>query len=102
MRILNLLLLLLLFSACAERRVLDAIPPGQVPDSTIMATLYEEVKTPHKYGIVLREEGKKLDCPSVFRYEDKWYMIYIVFDGTGYETAIASSEDLLHWKKLHA
>jgi len=96
----NILFLFLLLSACAGRKVLDAGTPGPVPDSTTMANLYEEVKTPHKYGIVLREEGKKLDCPGVFRYEDKWYMIYIVFDGTGYETAIASSEDLLHWQKL--
>jgi predicted GH43/DUF377 family glycosyl hydrolase len=27
-------------------------------------------------------------------------MTYIIFDGTGYETALAESRDLLHWKKL--
>ena len=73
---------------------------GPVPDSMLMAEIYEQVKTPYKYGVVLKEEGKKLDCPSVFRYGNKWYMTYIVFDGTGYESALAESVDLFHWKKL--
>jgi predicted GH43/DUF377 family glycosyl hydrolase len=65
-----------------------------------MANIYEAVKSPYKFGVVLKEEGKKLDCPAVFRHEGKWYMIYIIFDGTGYETAIAESPDLVSWKKL--
>jgi predicted GH43/DUF377 family glycosyl hydrolase len=34
----------------------------------------------------------------VFRYKSTWYMTYIVFDGRGYETWLAESSDLLHWK----
>jgi len=97
---LHILFFLPLILACSERKVIEARAPGQLPDSVTMANLYEEVKTPHKYGIVLREEGNNVDCPSVFRYEDRWYMTYIIFGGTGYETAIAVSDDLLNWEKL--
>ena len=65
-----------------------------------MRAIYEEVKTPFKYGVILApEEGKMLDNPNVFRHGDKWYMLYIVFDRLGYETHLAESDDLLHWTK---
>ena len=67
----------------------------------VMQTIYQEVKTPYKYGIVLHgEDGKKIDCPSIFRYRDNWYMVYIIFNENGYETALAKSDDLLNWEKL--
>jgi predicted GH43/DUF377 family glycosyl hydrolase len=71
----------------------------QVPDS-IMQQIYHEVKTPYKYGLVLvpENDSKKIDCPSVFRQGESWYMTYLVFDGRGYETWLAQSNDLLHWK----
>lgn len=64
-----------------------------------MKQVYEEVKTPFKYGIVLAapDSAKKADSPTVFRLNGKWYMTYIIFDGIGYETWIAESDDLLHW-----
>lgn len=67
-----------------------------------MQRIYEEVKTPYKYGMVVvpEDDGRKIDCPSVFRQGDKWYMSYIQFDGRGYETWIAASKDLLHWQTL--
>ncbi|MHC4060819.1 MAG: hypothetical protein ACYSR6_04295 [Planctomycetota bacterium] len=72
----------------------------EVPEET-MKRIYEEVKTAYKYGIIIRGEGgKKVDCPSVFRHADKWYLVYIIFDGNGYETAIAESNDLLQWGTL--
>ena len=89
-----------LLSACSERKVLEVGEAGPVPDSLEMAGLYEEIKSPFKFGVVLKEEGKKVDCPSVFRHKDRWYMSYIIFDGTGYETSLAVSDDLLHWEKL--
>ena len=95
-----LLLFLLICLGCNERKVIEANPPGPLPDSAIMANLYEEVKTPYKYGIVLQEKGNRVDCPSVFQHENRWYMTYIIFNGTGYETAIAVSDDLLNWEKL--
>lgn len=67
----------------------------------ILRRVYEQVKTPHKYGVVLKgKPGTKVDSPSIFRYEDRWYMMYIIYDGQGYETAVARSKDLLHWKPL--
>jgi predicted GH43/DUF377 family glycosyl hydrolase len=65
-----------------------------------MQELYDEIKTPYKYGlaVVPVSDAQKLDCPSVFREGNKWYMTYIVFDGKGYETWLAESNDLLSWK----
>lgn len=71
----------------------------EVPNS-VMQQIYNEVKTPYKYGLVLTPENdsKKIDCPSVFRKGRRWYMTYLVFDGRGYETWLAQSNDLLHWQ----
>jgi predicted GH43/DUF377 family glycosyl hydrolase len=67
-----------------------------------MQQVYEEVKTPYKYGIVIRgEEGQLVDCASVFRQNKLWYMVYVGnTNKIGYETFLASSKDLLHWNKL--
>lgn len=72
------------------------IPAGR------MQQVYEEVKTPFKYGIVIRgEEGQLVDCASIFRKNRKWYMVYVGnTNKIGYETYLASSKDLLHWEKL--
>ncbi|MHC4167278.1 MAG: glycoside hydrolase family protein [Planctomycetota bacterium] len=83
------------------RRVITAKSQAEIVSPETMQRIYEEVKTPYKYGIILKgEEGRKVDCPSVFRWNDRWYMMYIIFDGTGYETAIAESNDLLNFKPL--
>ena len=66
-----------------------------------MWAIYEEVKTPYKYGIVIpAPEGKMVDCPTVFRHGDRWYMVYIQLenDPAGYTTRLAVSDDLLHWQ----
>ena len=67
-----------------------------------MQKVYDEVKTPYKYGLVVigDDSTKKTDCPTVFRYNNTWYMSYIIFDGKGYETWLAQSDDLLQWKTL--
>ncbi|MBR4259850.1 MAG: glycosylase [Kiritimatiellae bacterium] len=66
-----------------------------------MRAVYEEVKTPFKAGLALRpEEGEMLDNPMVFRHGDSWYMMFIRFDGKGYETHLAKSSDLLSWTRL--
>lgn len=93
----------LILFACGENVRMTAgttaVNMDIVPDE--MQKIYEEIKTPYKYGIVLEpSEGKMLDNPNVFRYGDAWYMMYIVFDNMGYETWLAKSADLLHWKTL--
>ena len=68
-----------------------------------MQAIYDEVKTPFKYGIVIEPPpGKKVDCPNVFRHGDKWCMMYVQLekDPQGYTTQLAESDDLLHWKPL--
>lgn len=66
----------------------------------IMQGIYEEIKTPYKYGVVLKEPDslKMVDSPTVFRVDSIWYMTYIVYDGRGYETWLAESKNLLDWK----
>ncbi|NCI48193.1 glycoside hydrolase family protein [Sediminibacterium soli] len=75
--------------------------PKEVPQQTMQA-VYESVKTPYKYGLVLVPDNStgKIDCPSVFRKGKYWYMTYIVFEGRGYETWLARSSNLLQWKTL--
>ncbi len=63
--------------------------------------------TPYKIGsLVLAasdQEGEfdriSVDCPFVFHRKGLFYMTYVAFDGTGYQTGLASSEDLVHWQK---
>ncbi len=79
-----------------------AASPGSVSDVD-MQRVYDEVKTPYKYGIVLQPEnqGVLFDCPNVFRYSGKWYMLYVAIKNkVGYETYLAESDDLLAWKPL--
>jgi predicted GH43/DUF377 family glycosyl hydrolase len=75
------------------------VQTGNTVTEKKMARVYEEVKTPYKYGLVMvpPDKSKKMDCPSIFRKGHDWYMIYIIYDGRGYETWLAKSADLLHW-----
>ncbi len=74
----------------------------------VMQQVYDEVQTSFKYGLVLApaDNFHKYDCPTVFRADGKWYMSYLCYDGRknkdgrGYETWLAESDDLLHWKTL--
>lgn len=88
----------------AEREIIPALPPTEDSQITAeeMQAIYEEVKTPYKYGIILRpEQGHSVDCPNVFRGDDAWYMIYVGIQGKiGYQTYLARSEDLLEWETL--
>ena len=73
-----------------------------------MQRIYQEVRTPYKYGLVVAptDNYHKIDCPTVFQKDGKWYMTYVVYngkdgtDGRGYETWLAESDDLLHWQTL--
>jgi predicted GH43/DUF377 family glycosyl hydrolase len=45
-------------------------------------------------------DTKSVDCPFVFHHAGRFYMTYIGFDGQGYQTGLASSDNLTDWKKL--
>lgn len=53
-----------------------------------MEKIYQEVKTPYKYGLVMvpADKDHKMDCPTIFRKGKYWYMTYLIFSGRGYET----------------
>lgn len=88
--------LLLILIAC---KTPISSPSFEVPQN-IMEEVYEEVKTPFKYGVVFQhpDTTKMIDSPTIFFVNESWYMTYIVFDGQGYETWLAKSEDLLQWE----
>lgn len=73
---------------------------SKIVSEEVMQSVFEEVKTPYKYGVVFThpDSTKMIDSPTIFRENDLWYMTYIVFDGQGYETWIAESADLLSWE----
>lgn len=72
---------------------------GSVP-AEVMEQIYEEIKTPFKYGVVFKhpDSTKMIDSPTIFRHDHRWLMSYIVFDGQGYETWLAESNNLLDWQ----
>lgn len=65
-------------------------------------------RTPYKYGkLVLAAsdqldafDSKSVDDPFVFYHEGQFKMLYIGFDGTGYQTGLATSPDLIQWQRV--
>ena len=65
-------------------------------------------RTPYKYGkLVLAAsnssgafDSKSVDDPFVFLHEGAFHMLYIGFDGTGYQTGLAKSSDLVNWERV--
>lgn len=91
------LVVMFFFSSCCQPK--EQTKKILVSHAT-MNQVYEKIKAPYKYGLVLvpEDKGKMVDSPSVFRHDGVWYMTYIVFDGKGYETMLATSSDLLSWE----
>lgn len=64
-------------------------------------------RTPYKYQkLVLAGSGVKgtfdeklVDCPFVFSHEGRFCMTYVGWDGAGYQTGLAESNDLLNWRR---
>ena len=67
-----------------------------------MEGIYERIKTPFKHGAVIKLDDYYSDSPSVFRFNGKWYMYYVLIskdtEKSGYETHLSSSDDLINWK----
>jgi predicted GH43/DUF377 family glycosyl hydrolase len=64
-------------------------------------------RTPYKYPkLVLSPTGRKgdfdqrsIDDPIVFYANGAFQMLYIGWDGVGYQTGLAASADLIHWTR---
>lgn len=67
----------------------------------------DAARTPEKLGrLVLAPswrpgqfDSHAVDCPFPFSHEGRWWMTYVGWDGRGYQTGLASSDDLLTWKR---
>jgi len=80
-----------------------------VGSSTVLyaADPIEPYRTLYKYPeLVLRATGNKqdfdgltVDDPIVFRSGGQFHMLYIGYDGTGYQTGLATSSDLIKWTR---
>ncbi|WP_339926366.1 glycosylase [uncultured Cyclobacterium sp.] len=92
----GLLVMALSLSCCQQK---EATSNKEVSQE-VMEQIFEEVKTPFKHGVVFQhpDTSKMIDSPTIFRKDEIWYMTYIVFDGQGYETWLAESQDLLQWE----
>jgi predicted GH43/DUF377 family glycosyl hydrolase len=86
-----------------EQSTTTTAPALNAMDADTMRRVYEESKTPFKYGVVLRHPEKDglVDCPCVYRFNNRWYMNYVSMrEKVGYETELAVSDDLLKWEPL--
>lgn len=56
---------------------------------------------PPRPGIPGQENIEAVDCPTVFQRpgDPTWYMSFIGYDGRGYQSFIAASDDLVHWRE---
>src|ERR1700722_2762885 len=87
----------------SPRPVIPAMAEGRTVETNVMQQIYEEVKTPFKYGVVLAggATNELVDCPSIFRSGKHWYMMYVAISNkVGYQTFVARSDDLLRWQKM--
>ena len=57
---------------------------------------------PAKPNIKGYEKVHMTDVPTVFQLpgDSRWYMTFIGFDGRGYQSFVAESDDLLHWTNM--
>ncbi len=70
-------------------------------------SLLNKIVTPNKHNrLVVAPSYKKgsfdshaVDCPFPFWHNGKYFMTFIGWDSTGYQTGLASSQDLINWKK---
>ena len=86
------------------------VPGCAVPPIGLHApgTGLEDYRTPYKHpDLVLAGSGKRgafdelaVDIPFVFTHERTFFMTYVGFDGEGYQTGLARSDDLVNWQRV--
>ena len=75
--------------------------------ATRFESIPDDLRTPYKINRLLIAPSsvagtfdcQGADAPFVFRHEDSFCLTYIGFDGEGYQTGLASSTNLIEWKK---
>ena len=69
--------------------------------------ILHDIRTPHKINRLLLAptyragdfDSHTVDCPNLFCHAGRYYMTYVGYDGAGYQTGLASSDDLLTWTR---
>jgi len=72
-----------------------------------MSDIIADLRTPEKINTIIvgpslkqgEYDSHTVDCPFVFRHDDRYYMTFVGYDTIGYRTGLANSTDLLHWEK---
>jgi predicted GH43/DUF377 family glycosyl hydrolase len=72
-----------------------------------MNDLIARIRTPHKHNaLVLKPSWKPgefdshfVDCPFLFSHDGRYCMTFVGFDTIGYRTGLASSTNLVDWRK---
>lgn len=67
-----------------------------------MQAIYNKIKTPNKLGAVMKLDDCFTDSPTVFKKDGRYYMYFIAINKdcsiSGYETHLASSDNLVYWE----
>jgi predicted GH43/DUF377 family glycosyl hydrolase len=82
-----------------RRTALASEQPVSTPQSLETSYKYEKLilsASPETTAF----DSKSVDCPFVFQHGGVFHMTYVAFDGTGYQTGLASSRNLVEWRKL--
>lgn len=76
-------------------------PTARLPDIAPFRTPYKlEQRILTRSGVPGSFDRLLVDCPFVFEHDGRYFMTYIGFDGIGYQTGLAESDDLEHWRRV--
>ena len=88
-------------AASGQDRDIDAATVERWSQKFLGWHYYPEHVIPAKPGIPGFPKIHKTDVPTVFQRpgDPKWYLSFIGFDGQGYQSFVAESDDLVRWTK---
>ncbi len=92
----------------ARTALFESVAATVVPLARAASDPIAPFRTPYKYPeLLLRGTGRNgdfddnaVDDPIVFRARDSFWMLYVAYGGTGYQTGLARSSDLLQWERV--
>ncbi len=66
-----------------------------------------QIRTPYKHNALVllpsyqpgSFDSHAVDCPFLFSHGGQYGMTFVGWDGTGYRSGLALSDDLVHWRK---